>query len=77
MVNKDLKKPMFDCSNIGDFYYCGCAEDEEGEDGKKKETETISEKPKRTGVLDKIQEDALASADPDDNGTPLEIVRDG
>lgn len=27
-VNKSLKKPLFDCSNIGDFYDCGCAEDE-------------------------------------------------
>ena len=26
-VNKDLKKPLFDCSNIGDFYDCGCADD--------------------------------------------------
>jgi len=28
-VNKSLKKDIFDCSNIGDFYDCGCAEDEE------------------------------------------------
>lgn len=27
-VNKSLKKEIFDCSNIGDFYDCGCAEDE-------------------------------------------------
>jgi FAD-linked sulfhydryl oxidase len=27
-VNKDLKKKLFDCSKIGDFYDCGCAEDE-------------------------------------------------
>lgn len=27
-VNKSLKKDIFDCSNIGDFYDCGCAEDE-------------------------------------------------
>ncbi|RDW64126.1 sulfhydryl oxidase-2 [Coleophoma crateriformis] len=26
-VNKRLKKPLFDCSNIGDFYDCGCAEE--------------------------------------------------
>ena len=29
-VNKSLKKPLFDCSNIGDFYDCGCADDGEG-----------------------------------------------
>lgn len=37
-VNKRLKKPIFDCSKIGDFYDCGCAEDGEpvkkGEEGK-------------------------------------------
>ncbi|RMX80003.1 hypothetical protein D0869_07883 [Hortaea werneckii] len=27
-VNKSLGKELFDCSNIGDFYDCGCAEDE-------------------------------------------------
>lgn len=27
-VNKSLGKDIFDCSNIGDFYDCGCAEDE-------------------------------------------------
>jgi FAD-linked sulfhydryl oxidase len=26
-VNKRLKKEEFDCSNIGDFYNCGCAEE--------------------------------------------------
>lgn len=30
-VNKSLKKELFDCSKIGDFYDCGCAED--GEEG--------------------------------------------
>ncbi len=28
-VNKILKKELFDCSKIGDFYDCGCAEDKE------------------------------------------------
>jgi len=34
-VNKRLKKEIFDCSNIGDFYDCGCAEEksEKGKDG--------------------------------------------
>lgn len=30
-VNKSLKKEIFDCSNIGDFYNCGCADGGEGE----------------------------------------------
>jgi len=27
-VNKRLKKDIFDCSKIGDFYDCGCADDD-------------------------------------------------
>ncbi|KAL9057596.1 MAG: hypothetical protein Q9162_002211 [Coniocarpon cinnabarinum] len=30
-VNKSLSKDLFDCSEIGDFYDCGCADDEKGE----------------------------------------------
>ncbi|THY23795.1 hypothetical protein D6D01_05857 [Aureobasidium pullulans] len=37
-VNKSLKKEIFDCSNIGDFYDCGCADGEAPEGGEKKET---------------------------------------
>ena len=36
-VNKRLKKPLFDCSKIGDFYDCGCAEDGDKNDKAKKE----------------------------------------
>ncbi|GMF77086.1 unnamed protein product [Aspergillus oryzae] len=31
-VNTMLKKPIFDCNKIGDFYDCGCAKDEDTED---------------------------------------------
>lgn len=27
IVNERLKKPIFDCNKIGDFYDCGCADD--------------------------------------------------
>ena len=27
-VNESKGKPVFDCANIGDFYDCGCADDE-------------------------------------------------
>lgn len=30
-VNKSLEKEIFDCSNIGDFYDCGCADNEDTE----------------------------------------------
>ena len=38
-VNKSLKKELFDCSNIGDFYDCGCA-DEIAESMGKKDVQT-------------------------------------
>lgn len=44
-VNMSLKKEEFDCSKIGDFYDCGCAEDEDesrgagSSNGKSKEPE--------------------------------------
>ncbi|KAI9042301.1 flavin-linked sulfhydryl oxidase ERV2 [Aspergillus affinis] len=33
-VNAMLKKPEFDCNKIGDFYDCGCADDEKADDKK-------------------------------------------
>ncbi|KAI1134095.1 ERV/ALR sulfhydryl oxidase domain-containing protein [Hypoxylon sp. FL0543] len=36
-VNERLKKPLFDCNNIGDFYDCGCG------DEKKEASESIGE----------------------------------
>jgi hypothetical protein len=40
-VNKSLRKEMFDCSKIGDFYDCGCADDDDAaeKDGKKGEAD--------------------------------------
>jgi len=35
-VNKALQKEIFDCSKIGDFYDCGCAGDDDGDDDKGK-----------------------------------------
>lgn len=35
IVNTRLHKPLFDCSKIGDFYDCGCG-DEDGKGGHKK-----------------------------------------
>ncbi|USW57458.1 Putative ERV/ALR sulfhydryl oxidase domain, sulfhydryl oxidase ALR/ERV [Septoria linicola] len=36
-VNLSLKKEIFDCNEIGDFYDCGCAEDEEKQKKEKQE----------------------------------------
>ncbi|UKZ55609.1 hypothetical protein TrVGV298_009433 [Trichoderma virens] len=53
-VNERLKKEIFDCNNIGDFYDCGCGDEggkkkgDKGKEGEKKEeakaeTEIIKE----------------------------------
>ena len=34
-VNKSLQKELFDCSKIGDFYDCGCVEDDQKPTGDK------------------------------------------
>jgi len=46
-VNKSLDKEIFDCANIGDFYDCGCAEDEDTSATSKEAAtkEASSEKP--------------------------------
>ena len=36
-VNKSLQKELFDCSNIGEFYDCGCAEEDEKREKEKKD----------------------------------------
>ncbi|KAH8815424.1 ERV/ALR sulfhydryl oxidase domain-containing protein [Xylogone sp. PMI_703] len=41
-VNKRLKKEIFDCSKIGDFYDCGCADDDEGGKSSKKDEENFT-----------------------------------
>lgn len=41
-VNKSLGKEVFDCNDIGDFYDCGCGDDE-GKEGKGKKAETEEE----------------------------------
>ena len=49
-VNKSLNKPEFDCSKIGDFYDCGCAEDEKdkiAEEGKAATDYGTAEKEER------------------------------
>ncbi|KAM0794348.1 ERV/ALR sulfhydryl oxidase domain-containing protein [Usnea florida] len=40
-VNKSLQKDLFDCSNIGDFYDCGCAEEDEKRNKKAANTDRI------------------------------------
>ncbi|KAL7813916.1 ERV/ALR sulfhydryl oxidase domain-containing protein [Trichoderma aethiopicum] len=44
-VNERLKKPIFDCNDIGDFYDCGCGDEkkEEGKDEAKADGELVKE----------------------------------
>lgn len=47
-VNKRLKKPIFDCNNIGDFYDCGCGDDKDK--GGKGDKDTADKKnPEKEG----------------------------
>lgn len=34
-VNRDLGKEVFDCADIGEFYDCGCGDDERDGEGEK------------------------------------------
>lgn len=44
VVNERVHKPIFDCNKIGDFYDCGCGEDEKKKAaGKKIVEETVQE----------------------------------
>lgn len=43
-VNERLGKDIFDCSKIGDFYDCGCGDDEGKEKGKEGSKEGEKEK---------------------------------
>lgn len=62
-VNTMLEKPIFDCNNIGDFYDCGCAEDEEGEGA-----ETLKDKKSQSAARDE--------ADSVEAISPVEISRE-
>ena len=42
-VNKSLDKEEFDCSKIGDFYDCGCADDEGGSTNSGSTASTLSD----------------------------------
>lgn len=48
-VNKSLQKTLFDCSKIGDFYDCGCAEENETKDKKATNTERIDLQVEKLG----------------------------
>lgn len=75
-VNKSLKKEIFDCSKIGDFYDCGCADDEAGTgDGKSSVSADGS-----TTVMDEDQTSKLVQNGRDfdaDALEPLKLEKEG
>ncbi|KAF2157210.1 hypothetical protein K461DRAFT_289549 [Myriangium duriaei CBS 260.36] len=61
-VNKSLHKELFDCANIGDFYDCGCADDEATEPkkaSKGKPAMSAERKQKLTELGRDFDEDSL------------------
>lgn len=88
-VNKRLHKDIFDCSKIGDFYDCGCADTEEdaespekaGESGKKDTTVSAHDKPDMpAGRIEKLSGDNGREVDLAGilNGErPLELEKEG
>jgi hypothetical protein len=48
IVNKRLKKELFNCNNIGDFYDCGCGDEDKKKgakvDGKEERADVSVEK---------------------------------
>jgi len=69
-VNKSLKKPIFDCSNIGDFYDCGCADDEKDEIGKE------GKKPIAAGK-ESVGSGTITDAFREKAGKKMEVEKDG
>lgn len=55
-VNKRLKKDIFDCAKIGDFYDCGCGDDETPESA------TTNTRTKTYTPLELQKEDGFVSA---------------
>jgi FAD-linked sulfhydryl oxidase len=51
-VNKSKGKPIFDCANIGEFYDCGCGDDEDGKTSKLEDKKEMSEVAKVKLVQD-------------------------
>lgn len=67
-VNKSLKKEIFDCSNIGDFYDCGCADDEKDDAKGGKHTAALDTPPEKP-EMDAAAKERLTST----NGRDINV----
>ncbi|KAL1964498.1 hypothetical protein VTN77DRAFT_6924 [Rasamsonia byssochlamydoides] len=68
-VNQMLNKPIFDCNKLGDYYDCGCAEDE---DETQSSAKSGDEGDKTGGVGGRKQADAGAK----DTSLAVEITKE-
>lgn len=76
-VNRSLKKDLFDCSKIGDFYDCGCADDEKTSQGEAGSTSN-SDEPKPE--MDEVKKTKLIQNGRDfdaDILKPLKLEKEG
>lgn len=74
-----LDKPAFDCTKIGDFYDCGCAEDEEEEAAqgvKAGEGEKQSERKETKGQSEANHHQTSHHTDDDGGIPPVEISKE-
>jgi FAD-linked sulfhydryl oxidase len=69
-VNKSKGKPIFDCANIGDFYDCGCGDDEDKQLSQPNEKVEMSDVSKTKLVQDGRDLNL-------DHFKPVQIAKDG
>jgi FAD-linked sulfhydryl oxidase len=69
-VNKSKGKPIFDCANIGDFYDCGCGDDEDKQLSQPNEKVDMSDVSKTKLVQDGRDLNL-------DHFKPVQIAKDG
>lgn len=71
-VNESKGKPIFDCNNIGDFYQCGCDEDEEENEEREQAGTTRTATPKSAAPPGTAATDNAGS-----RHEPFEISKEG
>lgn len=75
-VNRSLAKEIFDCSKIGDFYHCGCAEDDvDGPSGSGHRTNTQAKEGSESGAASGGRH--RSDWDPGKDPPPIRLEREG
>lgn len=78
-MNKSLRKELFDCSKIGDFYDCGCAEDDESSEseGGKGPAASLDSSKAEMEDTKKTKLTQHGREYDDDNSKPLKLEKEG